>query len=145
MMGAVYLLDVWCAEKTIMLSANDKTRMHWAVYAKHVRIWRAETNRAASGRVMRVDGGIRRYDALRRGMTRARIDAEIHFADAKIRDEANYHATVKPIVDELAAWGMLPDDDKRYVEGPFVTIGTPLRAGRLGRAGVVMLTITDLS
>lgn len=144
-MGAVYLLDVWCPEKTIMLSANDKTRMHWAAYARHVRIWRAETDRAASGRIDVRTEHYAGLGALRRGMTRARIDADVRFADAMIRDEANYQATLKPIVDELVRWGMLPGDDPRYLDGPHITIGEPLAAGRAGRRGLVMLRIEDLS
>lgn len=98
-----------------------------------------------------------RAAGLPRGLDRVRITAVLHFATRRGRDEANYHATLKPIVDGLGpdrsritkagkkvfapGWGLITDDTPDHLDGPHITIAPhPVAA-----PGYVVVTITDLS
>ena len=52
--------------------------------------------------------------------------------DRRKRDPANWHPSVKAIVDGLVAdAGVLPDDDSTHLRGPLIEIGEPYPRGRL--------------
>lgn len=94
---------------------------------------------------------------LPRGLARVRIDARLFFPSNRHRDEANYHATLKPIIDGLGpdrsyikangrkvfapGWGLIADDTPAHLVGPFITIAP----GWVPAPGYIVLTITDLS
>lgn len=74
---------------------------------------------------------------------RAHILATLRFTDNRRRDAANYHPTVKVVVDALVAYGLLPDDSTAYLEGPDLRIGDPLTRKPYGPAGELVLTIRE--
>ncbi|WP_288292371.1 hypothetical protein [uncultured Varibaculum sp.] len=53
------------------------------------------------------------------------------------RDVANYHPTVKAILDGIVDAGVLEDDDNRHLEGPFLRPGV----GRSKHRGVASFEI----
>lgn len=59
---------------------------------------------------------------------RVRCFVEVSYPDRRHRDASNLHATLKPLVDGFVnkGAGMLPDDNDRYLSGPF-----PEWSGRL--------------
>lgn len=105
------------------------------------------------------------------GLGRVRVQVELRFIDRRIRDAANFEPTIKPIIDALQPTrryerttstrfgrrivrgvetvtehgaGVVPGDDRRYLERPEPTIGEPIGRGT-GRAGIVVLHITALN
>lgn len=77
------------------------------------------------------------------GLGRAHILAVLQFRDNRRRDAANYHPTVKPLVDGLVDHGLLPDDSHTYLDGPDLRIGEPLPPVRFGPVGKVTLIIRE--
>lgn len=97
---------------------------------------------------------------LPKGLARVRIDVMLHFTDLRDRDTLNVHKyVVKPITDGLCkartvktktgfrvepGYGLVPDDNPRYVDGPYPTIG-----GKVDKKqhplGLAVVTIVDLS
>lgn len=109
------------------------------------------------------------HDALKRkrlpkGLDRVRVDVELRFPDRRVRDASNYEPTLKKIIDALqpqtVTWttdkktggkkpvvhlgvGLIPGDDKRYMDRPEPTIGEPLGRNNPVK-GQVILRITPL-
>lgn len=95
---------------------------------------------------------------LPKGILRARVDALLTFADSVPRDSANYHQTLKPVIDGLGsratyhgrrkahpAYGLFIDDDSAHLDGPHITIGPPLPTLRNRNVhGFITLDITEL-
>lgn len=104
------------------------------------------------------------------GLGRIRVQVELCFVDARIRDASNFEPTVKPIIDavqptrhykrnvtkrsgnrkvpveeKVTEWGagLVQGDDRRYLERPEPIIGEPIGRGT-GRKGIVVLHITAL-
>lgn len=86
------------------LSAND--HLHWRAKAKRVQYLRflgkcvAQANR------------------LKR-LKKARLNVYVA-TPRRIGDVANWHPTVKPLLDGFIDYGLLPDDSDKYLEGPFL-------------------------
>jgi hypothetical protein len=129
------------------LTINATRRMHWSKERRIARVWRAAAYNAAC------------HAHLPIGLRRIHVDVVLRFVDRKIRDEDNYTLTVKPIIDALGphrtyvsrgrlvaelGWGVVPGDDSRYLSRS-VIIGEPVAKSWRGPAGLVELTITDLS
>lgn len=51
-------------------------------------------------------------------LDRARLVAWLRFPDGRRRDPHNYMPTLKALVDGLVDAGLVPDDDRRYLQGP---------------------------
>lgn len=94
------------------------------------------------------------------GLARVRIDAVARFPGrARVRDAANLAPTLKAAIDGLtpakvgrgpkrsyaaSGYGLIPDDDDKHLDGPYITIGEPLPvAQRFGTPGVLVLTIRE--
>jgi hypothetical protein len=82
---------------------------------------------------------------LPKGLAKVHIMAELRFSDDRRRDSSNYADTLKPITDGLIDYGLVEDDDRKHVIGPDIRIGGTVPKRRLGVAGLVVLTITELS
>lgn len=112
-------------ERMTAINAND--RLHYM-------------RRAARVRDIRGRGRLFARSAMLPKLVRAQIDVDVArptFAG----DAANWHPTVKPLVDGFIDYGLLPDDRDRYLRGPFLH-----PSSRRSRRGVVEFdfTITDL-
>ena len=137
-----WTLEIWSPLRTPMISVNDERTAHWATVNGWRRDWRKSTQSAAA--LMALPGS-HWGDPRRAGVQRVRIEAELRFAPpGRRRDTANYHATTKPIVDELVAWGLIPDDTPDHLDGPHLRFGPNLAPMSQAIAGLVTLTITDL-
>lgn len=120
------------------------SRLHWRATAGLTTDWRDRT--ALTARQAHLPVG---------QVTRARFDAELRFTRTVRRDPANWHPTLKVIIDALTAgtrthpgYGFLPDDAPRYLhcqDCPHLSIGARLKPRAFGPLGQVVLTITDLS
>jgi hypothetical protein len=113
------------------ISANDG--LHWGARDRLATRWRETTHLLLVG----LHGPHRPP----KGLARVRVDVELHFRDRRPRDAANYHPTVKPVVDALGppfvrppsrlrhrgasapGYGLIPDDTPAHLDGPHVTIG----------------------
>lgn len=73
----------------------------------------------------------------------AYILAILQFTDKRRRDPHNYYPTIKAVVDGLVDYGLLPDDSSKYLAGPDVRLGEPLRSAAVRRADRLVLTIRD--
>lgn len=91
------------------INANQK--QHWGDSSPQVRSWRQAAANAAATR------GIP-------AMTYADIHGYITKTTARRYDPANLAPTMKAIVDGLVQnYGLLPDDDYRYLDGPHIHHG----------------------
>ncbi len=127
---------------------TENTSKHWRVTGPAVKAWREASFVYA------------RQARLPKGLSRVRIDVQLHFTDARERDATNLHRyVVKPIVDGLCrgrtvrtrtgvrvepGYGLVPDDTPRYVDGPFPTIGAKIDK-KVHPLGLAIVTVTDLS
>lgn len=84
-----------------LISANK--RYHWAVKARLTRKWRGIGYQLARSFTPQ---------------TRAHVKVEFDWPDKRRRDPANYHPTLKALVDGMVDAGFLPDDNDRYLDGP---------------------------
>lgn len=126
------------------LSAND--RRHRYATAALVKQWRQATVQCAMAA------------RLPKELDRISIDAQLSFPTVRNRDEANYHDTLKPIVDGLCrdrsyltsagrsvfapGYGLIYDDTPQHlVAAPRITIAAVV----VPAPGYVLLTITDES
>lgn len=133
-----------------MLSANGNKP--WRETAKARREWRDATHVLVQ------------QAKLPRGLDRIRVGVELHFTVHRERDEPNYHPYVaKPIVDAMAAgrkvrdqrqptgwriepgYGLIPNDTKRHLDGPHITIVDEPVSRREFPLGLAVVTITELS
>jgi len=111
--------------------------------ARRVKAWRETTVLHA------------RAARLPRGLERVRITALLTFETRRKRDEANYHTTLKPIIDGLGpnrsritksgthisapGHGLIPDDTPEHLDGPHIRISQVL-----GKPSV-LLTIREVT
>lgn len=66
---------------------------------------------------------------LPKGLDKVRIEATLSFPTNRVRDEANYHPTLKPCVDALVRYGLMIDDDPKHLDGPHIAFGEKTTAG----------------
>lgn len=84
-----------------LLNMND--RLHWAEKSRRVRAWR--TSAAFTAHANHV-----------RGLGRTLVAIDLPVRSLKVRrDGANFHATLKPVVDGLVDAGVWPDDTGTWV------------------------------
>ncbi|GAA2022414.1 hypothetical protein WDZ16_13015 [Pseudokineococcus marinus] len=131
-----WLLRVECGvqDPASWLSANDRRNRH--AQNRLTQNWRAAAGWAVRGRLRSVR------------LQRAHIVAVLHHGDGQRRDTANYAPTVKAVVDGLVDGGLLPDDDRRHLEGPDLRVGSPTGWARHAvmdpPMAAVTLLVTDL-
>jgi endodeoxyribonuclease rusA len=102
-MRPIWVLDEILIPSAQMLSLNDRgDRRRTAPTVKNLRTLAMIRARAA---------GIGRSERLR-------IVAWMRFPNARRRDPHNYMPTLKALVDGFVDAGVLPDDDKRHLQGP---------------------------
>lgn len=87
------------------LNANQKP--HWAKQNKLTRAWRHGAHIYA------------RQQKAPKGLNRARVDVYVWKSSRRRYDPHNLMPTMKPIIDGLVDYGLLPDDSHEYLEGPF--------------------------
>ena len=95
--------------KADWLNAND-TR-HWAPKARLVKNWRNLAHLIA------------RQAKAPKGLHRVMIQAYIHKTNNRRYDAHNLMPTLKPIVDGLVDYGLIPDDHNTHLLGPIIEPG----------------------
>lgn len=119
-------------EKAVIMTANDRD---------HYRV-RAGKTRHLRQRGYLIGRQFYNRDGFR-GLPKIRVDVQVtRPARGGCRDVANYHPTVKALVDGITDAGVIPDDSNAYLDGPFL-----VDAGRdKSLPGVVKfeIIITDL-
>ena len=76
----------------------------------------------------------------------ARICAELHFADARHRDDHNYFGTIKALIDGIVGdYGALPDDSAAHLLGVEIRRGEQIAAKRFGPSGAVTIHFTQVT
>ncbi|MEU4331351.1 hypothetical protein [Nonomuraea dietziae] len=118
----VYVLELPAGTK--LLNANDRT--HWRAQRplkKNLRDTACWLARAAKIPAMQ----------------RARMVGVFEPPDNRRRDPANWAPSWKAVVDGVVDAGVLPDDNSKYLEGPYPELGEVHPKGRL------VLYIYDLS
>ena len=98
-------------------NSNDHRHMHWGSrsrWSKELRTAAKQIARAA--RLPRLD--------------RARIACYVRMPKECRYDPGNFYPGAKAYVDGLIDYGLLPDDSARYLTGPLMYPGYPLRRGR---------------
>lgn len=126
---------------------NANYRGHWAPKAKLVKTWRTTALVYA------------RKAKLPKELDHVRVDAWLHFTTRHHRDAANYHDTLKGVVDGLCrdkshlnkkgkwvdapGYGLIWDDTPEYLDGPFPRIGDPVDKRRYPLGLLVLDIIED--
>lgn len=91
--------------RTLLLNANQITRMHW----------RVKGERAAALKLLtRARAGI----SSRPFPTRVACTVDIRWPDKRRRDAHNLMPTIKHCIDGFVAAGWLTDDADKYLQGP---------------------------
>lgn len=101
-------LDAFTLEITKLadwLNANQKP--HWAKQNKLAQAWRHGAHIYA------------RQQKAPKGLQRARVDVYVWKSSRRRYDPHNLMPTMKPVIDGLVDYGLLPDDSHEFLEGPF--------------------------
>jgi hypothetical protein len=106
------------------LNANRDSGGHWASKAKKIRAWRRAGRIAATYAQLPVDLG------------RVQVDCYVVKPIQNNYDPANWANTAKACLDGMVDYGMVTDDNRHYVTGPFMHEG-----GRGDDALVVRVTV----
>lgn len=107
-----------------MLNANDHD--HWRVQAPIKKEWR---------RRGRGYGNALRLRDLH--LQHARIDYYVNKPTAGRSDAGNFYPTAKHIIDGLIDAGLLPDDNDKYLDGPF-----PHQGNKAPYSMTIVITLT---
>lgn len=111
---------------------NANHRRHRMVMAGRVRSWRFA-------------GAVWARKAKLPKMQRARICAELHFADGRRRDDHNYFGTVKALIDGIVGdYGALPDDTASHLVGVEIRRGVQVPPARYGPSGAVTIHLIEV-
>lgn len=92
----------------LWITANQ--RLFWADRSRRTRAWRDYACDEARRRNLPM-------------LPLARVVCELHFADNRRRDPANWSPTAKACIDGLVDAGLFADDDHKHVIGPDMRIG----------------------
>lgn len=90
---------------------NLNVNLHWAPRNKRVQAWRHGAHIMS------------RQANLPKGLQRVRIDAYVWKSSKRAYDPHNLMPTLKPVVDGLVDYGLIPDDNTTHVAGPFIHHG----------------------
>jgi hypothetical protein len=126
---------------------SENTTEHWRRTSAAVREWRQASFLYAT------------QARLPKHLPKVRIDVVLHFTDARQRDSYNYHRyVVKPLADGLArprtvngkrgvrvepGYELIEDDNPRFLDGPFITIGEKV-VKKAHPYGLAVITITEV-
>ena len=95
--------------------------------------WRVKSDAAAELRMLARNAA----KVTPRTFQRARCDVVLGWPDRRDRDAHNFYPAIKPLIDGIVTdGGWLPDDNDRYLDGPFA------RSTYTGRRGFVVVTLT---
>lgn len=94
-----------------ILTANLERTKHWTYRARITKTWRDGTNVIC--RTQKIPA-----------MQRAVIHIAWNPPDKGRRDAANSYPTCKAIVDGIVDAGVIPDDNSRHCDGPYMHMGT---------------------
>jgi hypothetical protein len=111
------------------LNSNDRSNRYKV--ARIAKLWREAAQ-------------VRARDAGLPMLSRCHITAELRFTDNRRRDDHNYQPTIKPLIDGLVDYGLLPDDSRQYLTGVELRGGEPIRKVPYGPVGAVHLIITEV-
>ena len=109
------------------LNAN-RSKGHWGNTAPLVKKWRR------AGRLAAAAAG------LPLGLARVQVDAFVIKPIQNDYDPANWAPTAKAVLDGLVDYGMVEDDNRHFVTGPFMHAG-----GKGDDALTVRVTVLDMS
>lgn len=90
---------------------NLNTKRHWAKNAKLVKAWRHGSHIIA------------RQHRLPKGFVRVQVDAYVWKSSRRQYDPHNLMPTLKPVIDGLVDYGLIPDDNTTHLAGPFIHHG----------------------
>lgn len=112
---------------------NANHRRHRIIMAGRVRNWRYA-------------GAVCARQAKLPKLTQARIRAELHFTDARRRDDHNYFGTIKAIIDGIVGdYGALPDDTAQHLLSVEISRGAPVPARPFGPCGAVTIHLVEVA
>lgn len=130
------------------LTANDKR--HWSKKGDDIQAWRAAV--VAACRQAHLPQDVAK---------KVRVDVTYRFRGRPpVRDTGNLAPNSKALVDGLTphrvvqtkkgpkvhiGYGLIPDDARRWVDGPHDYIGDPLPKQAYGPLGEVEITVTELA
>lgn len=90
---------------------NLNVNLHWAPRNKRAQAWRHGAHIMA------------RQARLPKGLLRVQVDAFV-WKKTRVRyDPHNLMATLKPVIDGLVDYGLIPDDNTTHLAGPFIHHG----------------------
>jgi hypothetical protein len=110
------------------LNANRDGGGHWGPKAQKVKQWRRAGRLAAAAVGLPV------------GLGRVQVDAFVRKPIQNRYDPANWAPTAKAVLDGLVDYGMVEDDNRHFVTGPFMHEG-----GKGDDALTVRVTVLDMS
>lgn len=90
---------------------NLNTKRHWAKNAKLVKAWRHGAHIIA------------RQHRLPKGFERVQVEAYVWKSSRRQYDPHNLMPTLKPVIDGLVDYGLIPDDSTTHLAGPFIHHG----------------------
>lgn len=90
---------------------NANIKRHWAPNAKLVKAWRHGAHIYA------------RQAKLPKGLQRVQVDAYVWKNSRRQYDPHNLMPTLKPVIDGLVDYGLIPDDNTTHLAGPFIHHG----------------------
>lgn len=90
---------------------NLNQQLHWAPRNKRAQAWRHGTNIIA------------RQHRLPKGFERVQVDAYVWKNSRRVYDPHNLMPTLKPVIDGLVDYGLIPDDNTTHLAGPFIHHG----------------------
>ena len=90
---------------------NLNQQLHWAPRNKRAQAWRNGAHIYA------------RKHRLPKNLQHVRIDAYVWKSSKRTYDPHNLMATLKPVVDGLVDYGLIPDDNTLHLDGPFIHHG----------------------
>lgn len=90
---------------------NLNQKQHWAKTAKLAKAWRHGANIIA------------RQHRLPKGLQRVQVDAYAWKNSRRVYDPHNLMPTLKPVIDGLVDYGLIPDDNTTHLAGPFIHHG----------------------
>lgn len=90
---------------------NLNVNLHWAPRNKRAQAWRHGTNIMA------------RQAKLPKGLARVQIDAYVWKKTRVLYDPHNLMQTAKHCVDGLVDYGLIEDDNSKFLAGPFIHHG----------------------
>ena len=90
---------------------NLNVNLHWVPRNKRVQAWRHGAHIMS------------RQAKLPKGLQRVEVDAYVWKNSRRQYDPHNLMPTLKPVIDGLVDYGLIPDDNTTHLAGPFIHHG----------------------